>query len=103
MGLGFVLVFWAPGSKQGDSYFLLDTATGKRLNFTDYESLRRNAAEHKIALKLQPIQSVYSHYRFTWFDVLVGVVFISPPLAAFSVLVVWVMRIRRTRVALVTA
>lgn len=86
-----------------DSYFLLDTASGKRSNFADYESLRHEAAQHNITLKLEPIESVYSHYRFSWFDVFAGILFVGPPLAAFLVLVFWVRRIRRTRAALVPA
>jgi len=90
-------------SKEVDSYFLLDTATGKRTNFADYESLHRIATEHNIRLNLEPIDSVYSRYRFSWFDVFVGVLFVLPPMVAFLTLVLWVMRVRRTRVALVPA
>ena len=84
------------GSNEVDSYFLLDTATGKRTNFADYESLHRIASEHNIRLNLEPIDSVYSHYRFSWFDVFAGALFVLPPLGAFIGLVFWVSRIRRT-------
>ena len=90
-------------SDEVDSYFLLDTATGSRANFVDYSSLQRAAAEHKITPNLQPIYSVYSRYRFTWFDVFVGALFVLPQFAAFLALVLWVKRIRRTTITSVLA
>ncbi len=51
-----------------DSYFLLDTRTGKRTDFKTYEELRQAAQNLKVQPSLVPIDSLYSKYRFTWFE-----------------------------------
>ena len=86
--------------KQGvDGYFLLDTRTGKRTDFADYDSLKNAATQAGIRLSLQPIDEVYSKYRFTWFDVFAGLLFVIPPLGGGIAIILWVLRVRHSRKA----
>jgi hypothetical protein len=80
-----------------DSYFLLDTETGKRTQYTKYEDLNHAASQLGFALKLEDIDTVYSRYRFTWFDVLVAVLLVLPPLVYGWWLVRGVLTLRKTR------
>jgi len=80
-----------------DGYFVLDTELGKRTEFQSYDALRVNAMSLGIDPHLQPIHDVYSKYRFSWFDVFAGVVFILPPIAGLLLLGGWVVRMRRRR------
>jgi len=82
---------------QVDAYFLLDTQLGKRTQFQNYDSLRHRAVELGIEPDLQPINTVYSKFRFSWFDVLAGLLFCLPPLIGALLLIGWVGRLRRTR------
>ena len=50
-------------SNQVDSYFLLDTRTGKRTKFQTFDALRGRALQLNIELNLQPFNSVYAKYR----------------------------------------
>lgn len=84
-------------SSQVSAYFLLDTATGKRTQFQNYEELRGRALELSIDPNLQPINTVYSKYRFSWFDVFAGSLFLIPPLIGGLLLIGWIVRVRRTR------
>jgi hypothetical protein len=86
-----------------DSYFLLDTQTGKRTNFLDYQSLRATTDALGIHLKLEPIATVYSRYRFTWFDVFAGLLFCLPPLIAAIFLVRWILRLKKLRETIIPA
>jgi hypothetical protein len=79
-----------------DSYFLLDTQTGKRTTFSTYDALHAAARQLGIQLELEPINSVYSRYRFTWFDVFIGFVLCAPPLLAALLLIRWIARLRGT-------
>ena len=45
-------------NNQVDTYFLVDTQTGKRSQFQNYNALRARALELNIELSLQPINSV---------------------------------------------
>jgi hypothetical protein len=80
-----------------DEYFLIDTQAGKRLDFRSYEELRRHASELHIELKLQPIEAVYSKYRFTWFDWLIAILFVSVPVGGTLMLVLVIRQLRKTR------
>jgi len=80
-----------------DGYFLLDTQAGKHVTFTTFEALRSKASELNITVDLQPIYSVYSKYRFSWFDVFAGLLFVVPPLAGMVLLIVWIIRLRRSQ------
>lgn len=80
-----------------DSYFLLDTRSGKRTNFTAYDQLYNAARELGIQPNLEPIETVYSRYRFTWFEVFSGALLCAPPLISGLLLLKWVLRLRRSR------
>jgi hypothetical protein len=80
-----------------DGYFLLDTQFGKKTQFLTYDELRRKAMELGIELNLQPIYNVYSKFRFSWFDLVAGILFLVPPAIGALTLIVWVVRLRRTR------
>jgi len=81
-----------------DSFFILDTDTGRQTKFQTYDALRSRALELRISLNLEPINSVYSRYRFTWFDLFAAVLSFIPPLVGIVLLAWWVWRLRRTRV-----
>lgn len=79
------------------SYFLLDTRSGKRSDFATYDAAARAAQGLGMKLNLEPIQTVYSRYRFSWFDVFVGIILVGPVVLGFFLLVRWVLRLRRLR------
>jgi hypothetical protein len=81
-----------------DSYFLLDTRTGKRTDFKTYGELGHAAQQLKVQPRLVPIDSLYSKYRFTWFDAFAGILLGGPPLIGAALLTRWTIRLRRTRV-----
>jgi hypothetical protein len=80
-----------------DGYFLLDTEAGTHTTFDSFDGLRGRAVGLNVTPDLQPIRKVYSKYRFTWFDVLAGVMFCMPPIAGVVFLVLWARRLRRTQ------
>jgi hypothetical protein len=86
-----------------DQYFVLDTRDGKKTVFTSLDQLKTKATGLGIPLHLGPIYSVYSHYRFTWFDILAGCLLVLPPICALALLAYWVIRLRRTRTTLASA
>lgn len=90
------------GSDNGavDSYFILDTQTGEKTSFSTMGDLRTSAQKLGINPNLQPIVAVYSNYRFTWFDVLVGALLVIPLLSYFLVLVFRIRHLRKTAAAL---
>lgn len=85
------------GSDQVNSYFLLDTQIGQHTNYPSYEGLRGRARELGIVLHLEPIDTVYGRYRFTWFDDFVGLLAFLPPLVGAVFLIRWIIRVRKTR------
>jgi hypothetical protein len=82
-------------SSATDLYFVLDTQTGKRTNFTNSQDLSRAASQLGIQLKLEDINAIYSRYRFTWFDLAVGVLLILPPTLYFFILARRILKLRR--------
>jgi hypothetical protein len=62
-----------------DSWFLLDTRTGKSRTFSNKNDLQATAVQAGITLNLDPIYSIYSRYRFTWFDIVTAVALFLPP------------------------
>jgi hypothetical protein len=82
-----------------DSFFLMDTQAGKRTTFPSYETLAIEAQRLGIQPKLEPINALYSKYRFTKFDVFVGFLLCLPPMVATCLLALWIARVRRTREA----
>jgi hypothetical protein len=82
---------------QVDSYFLLDAQTSQRSLYSAYDDLL--VAAHKIGIepKFEPIATVYSIYRFTWFEVFAGFLLCVPPLVWMCLVVWWVSRLRKGR------
>ncbi len=78
-----------------DSYFVLDTRTGKRTDEANLNALTVEASRLGVSLHLEPIYKVYSRARFTWFDIFAGCLFVLPPLAALIALGTWIVRLRR--------
>jgi hypothetical protein len=87
-------------TNQVDAYFLLDTQLGKRTQFQNYDALRHSALELGIEPSLQPIDAVYSKFRFSWFDVLAGLLFCLSPIIGTVLLIFWIVQLRRTRALL---
>jgi hypothetical protein len=84
-------------TNQVDAYFLLDTQSGKRKQFQSYDALRQSALELGIEPNLPPINTIYSKFRFSWFDVAAGLLFCVPPVIGVLLLIRWIVRLRRTR------
>jgi hypothetical protein len=84
-------------TNQVDAYFLLDTQLGKQTQFHSYDALRHSALQLGIEPNLQPINAVYSKFRFSWFDVLAGLMFCLPPVVGALSLIFWIVQLRRTR------
>jgi hypothetical protein len=80
-----------------DSYFLIDTRTGKRTTLPDYETLRDVASKLGVNPNLETIYSVYCRYRYSWFDAVAGIMLCVPPAICFVLLIRWIVRLRRTR------
>ena len=85
--------------EQVDSYFVLDSRTGKRSDFPSQDLLAATARRLGIQLNLEPIEQVYFEFRGTWFDRLTTALFLGPPFVLFAFLVRWIIRVRRTRPA----
>lgn len=86
-----------------DSFFVLDTVTCKRINFNNLQELNLAAAQLGIQLNLEDIQTVYSRYRFTWFDVAVGLALVVPLGAYFFLAARWIKRIGQSQATAWTA
>ena len=82
-----------------NSYFILDTQPGKKTSYPTIDELRRGTQALGISLNLQPINAVYSKYRYTWFDIFVGILLVIPPLISFAVLALRIRRLRNTSAA----
>jgi hypothetical protein len=80
-----------------ESYFLLDTKTGKHQSFPTYEALQGKAQQLGATLNLERISVVYSRYRYSWFEKLVAFVFCAPPLLFALLLIWWIVRLRKAR------
>lgn len=87
-----VLEHFGTNKKEIDSCFLLDTVTGMRTRFSNLDDLRGAMVPLGIQLTLEPISLVYSRYRFTWFDLLVAILFLGPPLLGLVLLGSWILR-----------
>jgi hypothetical protein len=46
---------------------------------------------------MERIGVVYSRYRYTWFEILVAVLLLGPPLIFAFLLIRWVLRLRKIR------
>lgn len=80
-----------------DSFFVLDTGTGKRSNFNNRQELNLAAVQLGVRLNLEDIQTVYSRYRFTWFDVAMGLALVAPLGAYFFLAARWIKKIGRSQ------
>ena len=78
-----------------DRYFILDTRTGSRTDFTTDSALREAAAKLGVNLSLEPISKLYSRYRFTWFDIAAALLLVLPPMIAVALLARSILRLRR--------
>ena len=80
-----------------EAYFLLDTQSGKRTQFQNYDALRQSALGLGIEPNLQPISTVYSKFRFSSFDILAGLLFCIPAGIGALLLMRWIVQMRRAR------
>jgi hypothetical protein len=80
------------------SYFLLDTRTGERTDFPTYDALRRAAVPINIQVRLDLIDTVFTRYRYTWFDFACAAAMFGAPLLCAWFLFRWLMRVRQTAV-----
>jgi hypothetical protein len=79
-----------------DHYFLIDGKARARQDFASMDALKRSAARIGVQVNLEPAGKVYSKYRFTWFDVFAGFLFLAPLAVYGFVLLWWLIRLRRT-------
>ena len=86
-------------SAHPESYFLLDTRVGTPKRFATFDALRESALQLGIQPKLEPINSVYVRYRYTWFDLLAAILLVLPPVLAAFLLLRWIFHLRRSRVS----
>lgn len=85
----------AAGNPHIDSYFVLDTATNKKLEVKAYESLVTEAEKRGIKLELKRFSRVYWRYYFSWFDVMAGLLSLGPPVWGFVVLMRRTLKVRK--------
>jgi hypothetical protein len=78
-----------------DTYFELNTTKKTHAEFQSLDELRRRATSEGVVLHLRPFASVFSDYRYTWFDYFAGVMLLSLPAVGFLLLAWWIWRIRR--------
>lgn len=86
-----------------DQYFVFDTRNEKKTVFPSLNQLQTKASKLGISLQLEPIDSIYSRYRFTWFDIFAGILLVLPPIGSLALLAYWIIRLRRTRTTLANA
>jgi hypothetical protein len=94
---GAIFVFQADFGQEAprvNRYFVLDTQTGKHLDFDTEGQLGDAAARSGTQLRLEPVFDVYRRYRFTWFDYIAGVLVIAFPILAAAALLRRIFRIR---------
>jgi len=77
-------------------YFLLDTRTGKPGYFKNQADLQSAAQHIGVRLQLEPIDTVYNRYRFTWFDLLALLLLLIPPAAATLLLLRALLHLRKS-------
>lgn len=85
-------------SPKVDTYFLLDTQTGKHTDFSTRDALQAAAEPLVVKLNLEPIAAVYSRYRYTWLDALTASLLCLPPLTFLALLIRKIIRLRKTKV-----
>ena len=80
-------------SKAEDAFFALDTTSHSIRYFTSQSLLQDYAATQGVHLSLLPIERIYEHYRYGWFDWLSWAVLVGTPAAAFALLVRWFIKL----------
>ncbi len=78
-----------------DSWFLLNTATNQLTAFDNVGALQAAAQRVHIGVNLLPVGSVYSKYRFTWFDLFAAFLLLGPPAIGFGLIARYVFQTRR--------
>jgi len=79
-----------------ESYFELDTTTGKSTKYFTKENVEEAAQKLGIKLRLEPINDVYAQNRYTWFDGFAVFLLFVPPCVVFWILCWQVWRIRNS-------
>lgn len=78
-------------------FFVLDTRSGTRTNDPTLNALQADAQRFGGPLKLEPVDVVYSRYRYGKADLIPGIAFAIPPLIALFFLTRALIRLRATR------
>ncbi|HKQ45858.1 MAG TPA: hypothetical protein VJS47_10740 [Rhizomicrobium sp.] len=94
----YMLGALTPDNSYGGSYFLLDTQSGKRLIFPDFDRLGAALGPLGIKPDLRPIETVYSQYGGRLFGYVVLALMLIPPMFVFVLFCRWVLRIRKSEV-----
>ena len=82
-------------NQRPDSFFLLDTKSGRHESYSNYSDLVTAAQSRSIQTNLEPIAKVYGHYRYTWFDLFAPVLFLTPPTDCAFLLFLWILYLRK--------
>jgi hypothetical protein len=82
------------GAAEKDHYFILNTRSGKRMDFKTFQNFRQAAHRFGFEPHLEPIYLVYSRFRFGWFDVFAGLLLILPIVAGALLLILRIWRLR---------
>jgi hypothetical protein len=88
---------FAQSNPGANNYFLLDTQSGRREDFTTEELLQQSALKYGIQVKMDPVAKIYQRYRFTWFDIASAVLAFLPPLIGIGYLIQQVLLVKSTR------
>jgi len=78
-------------------YFVLDAQTGKKTLFPTLVAARAAVAALGIRLNLEPIDAVYSRYRYTSFDIFVAFLLLTLPLGSLWLLMRQVLELHKGR------
>ena len=78
-----------------DTWFELDADGNHPVEFKTLAELKQRAASEGITLQLRSFYSVYSEYRFTWFDYSAFAILIIVPTLGLVLLAFWIWRVRR--------
>lgn len=82
-------------SDEVDRYFVLEVASGSLTDFRDRDAFTERVRRFGTEPMLEPIYSIYSRFRFGWFDVFAGLLLLLPLAAGGIVVVVWIGRLQR--------
>lgn len=79
---------------------LSNAHSNRQTRFQSYDEFRQKAREIGVEPNLQPIYSVYSRFRFSWFDILSGLLFLLFPVTGALLLIARIRRMRPTQMFL---